>query len=729
VTVVVNGALPRLAVAAPPQGRAYEMVSPVDKHGGDIMAYSARTHTSADGNAIAYGALLAFGDARGTGVAVEYMAQRTPDSWVTHAITPEVPNNTLKGVLATTDVYYDGEFSPDFQKAVLFSGRPVTNDPSVAHVANLYLRGDLRTPGAGAYRLVTGCPLCDATSTPLAPLSGVPGIALWFLPVPAATTPDMGHVVFESIENLTADAPAQPAECGSSAFFPPPSPFFCRPRLYEWDHGTVRLAGILPNGTPADASVAGTSALHIENTPHVVSDGSDGHSRVFFVQPTDESGNTMEQLDPFSALAVHAFTDADQGNLFMRVDHAQTTQLNASERTGAADAFSPAHYLDASANGERIFFMTKQALTDDAPVNTDEKIYMYDASKPDTAPDNLTLVSRDEEPADNADARGLLGTSRDGRYAYLLVTGQLVSGDPTGQTRIFLWHDGRIADVAQVTSSSALSELIDGGPASYRNFMRQARVTPDGRHLEYTTLNSFGGYDQGECFTALGVGCREVYVYSADTNQLACASCNPSGATATVMASVPADELHGGTADSAHENRGITDDGRYVFFSTAEALVPEDTNGKSDAYVYDTQTRAVALLSTGTSTADSWFLDASADGRDAFFVTRQQLVGWDRDSSYDLYDARIGGGLPEPPPTPIECSAGACQGAPSQSPAAGVVASDSYTGPGNASARLRARRHAVRCRHGFVRRRVHGRTRCVKRRARHARAKAKRRTS
>jgi len=725
--IAISGALSGSALAAgglPP--RAYELVSPVDKNGGDVMAYSARTHASTDGDAIGYGALLGFGDVQGTGVAVEYLAQRTPNGWVTHAIDPRVRNDTLKGIIAGADVFYDGDFSPDFQRAVLFSARPVTGDAGVAGVANLYRRDDLRTPGPGTYQLLTACPLCAATSTSLEPLSGTPGISTWFMPALAGTSPDMEHVAFESIFNLTADAPPQPPECGTaSIFFPPPAPVFCHPRLYEWDHGTVRLAGVLPDGSPADASFAGTGARKFEVTPHVVSDGSDGHSRIVFTQPTDASGQTADQLDPFSQLAILVFTSAGQGNVFMRVDHAQTVLLNASERS-SPDAFAPAQYLDASSNGERVFFMTTQALTDDAPANGDMKLYMYDASKPASAPDNLTLVSRDDELADGAFIRGVVGVSRDGHYVYFVSTGQLVSGGPTDQTHLFLWHDGAITDVAPVSTGSALTELVAGGPSSYQNFLRQARVTPDGRNVVFTTLDGIGGYDQSACFTAVGPGCREVYVYSADTNQLACASCNPSGAPATGMASVAADEIHGGAHISGHENRGISDDGRYVFFSTTEALVPEDTNGKSDAYVYDVSTRRVALLSTGKSTSDSWFVDAGADGRDAFFVTRQQLVGWDRDGGYDLYDARVGGGLPEPPAPAAPCGPGACQGTPTPALAAGSLASDSYSGPGNAKARLRAHtraRHArARCRQRAKRRGARGkRRRCVKRTTRRTR--------
>ena len=55
--------------------------------------------------------------------------------------------------------------------------------------------------------------------------------------------------------------------------------------------------------------------------------------------------------------------------------------------------------------------------------------------------------------------------------------------------------------------------------------------------------------------------------------------------------------------------------------------------------------------------------DASANGDDAFFLTRQQLVGIDTDDSVDLYDARVGGGLASqnPPPPPPPCQGDDCQ--------------------------------------------------------------------
>ena len=51
------------------------------------------------------------------------------------------------------------------------------------------------------------------------------------------------------------------------------------------------------------------------------------------------------------------------------------------------------------------------------------------------------------------------------------------------------------------------------------------------------------------------------------------------------------------------------------------------------------------LISTGESAEPSYFGDASANGDDVFFFTRQSLVGQDRDENYDIYDARIDGGI------------------------------------------------------------------------------------
>jgi len=681
-----------------PACRAYEQASPVDKGGGEVMPLSSRTRAASDGNAVSFASLVGSGDVRGTGIAVEYLAQRRPDlgRWVTHSITPTVPNVSLKARVGSGDTNYEGDFSADFGRGLLVSvGRVagVEGDETVKDVPNLYLRDNLRSAGAGEYKLISACPACDASDTPLPPAPNPPNL-MAFLPRPAGASSDLEHVAFESLQVLTSDTPAQSPFCGQDFAepFQIPNPFFCAPHLYEWDHGQLRLAGVLPDGSPADASFAGGRAGTFAYTPHVVSDGSDGHSRIEFTQPTNGTGQTFSEMGLFE----QAFLETT-GNLFQRIDGTETVKLNRSEREACLpepepqpckEEFQPAKYLEASPDGERVFFVTAQALTDDARPGQ-LSIYMYDASKPATDPHNLTLVSPE------GSVQAMVGIGGDGHYAYYLANGRFVA-----------WQDGVRHDIGQRPGGLYRTEQ-DADGLNYGVTERRSRVSPDGRYLLFTSDRPpfEGGYDHGVCPTT-GFGCRELYVYSADTNTVACASCNPSGAPATADANDLATEFHGGAAVTSYQNRAITNDGR-VFFTTAEKLVPGDTNGVSDAYEYNAQTGDVSLISTGTDANPSFFVEASTSGHDVFFATRQQLVGWDTDNAYDLYDARVGGGLPEPPPATAPCEGDSCQGGAGAKPADSVTGSAGLGGPGNPKPRAcpKGRRAVKR----------HGKVRCVKR--------------
>ena len=176
---------------------------------------------------------------------------------------------------------------------------------------------------------------------------------------------------------------------------------------------------------------------------------------------------------------------------------------------------------------------------------------------------------------------------------------------------------------------------------------------------------------------------------------------------------------------SWHLTQALTDDGRRVFFTTGEPLLPEDTNSKNDVYQYDVPTGALHLVTSGQDPSDSYFLEASSDGSDVFFVTRERLVGWDDDTSYDLYDARVGGGFPEPAAPAPRCSGSACQGGAGPQPAASRVGSN-LDGSGDLAAVLKPHRAKRVCKRGFVKKRVRGNRRCVKRARHHERRGANR---
>lgn len=143
----------------------------------------------------------------------------------------------------------------------------------------------------------------------------------------------------------------------------------------------------------------------------------------------------------------------------------------------------------------------------------------------------------------------------------------------------------------------------------------------------------------------------------------------------------------------------MSDDGQRAFFAAKDALVPEDTNELQDVYEWHDGT--VSLVSTGTATKDVRLLGASHSGDDVFFTTNQRLVGWDTDENVDVYDARVGGGFPEPPHPDAICEGEECRGAPTSAPPVTSAGSAVFEGPGNPPApsgcpKGKARRHG-RC--------------------------------
>jgi DNA-binding beta-propeller fold protein YncE len=676
-----------------PDNRAWEQVSPPDKHGSDVIATTVRTRAAATETAAlpmaaTFTSLGGFADEHGSGVASEYMAIRTAQpgtsGWATHGITP--PQNSLSFINDTQffDPLWEGELSSDLTHGVFRAVSPLGDTPAVAHVENLYVRDDLRTPGHGAYQLVSDCTACGATPLPTS-------FATQQVLRLAGASDDFGHVLFESVQPLVPGATATD-DINSGTFIP---------NVYEWDNGTLRLAGVLPDtacGSPpcvAPRSVAGhgagvgTGGANHNYTRNVIS--ADG-SRIFF-------------------------TDGN-GDLYMRSSHASTVKLNRSERT-LPDAPQPATFELASKDGSRVFFTTQEQLTNDDG-DTAVDLYMYDTGA--STGHHLSRLSVDHEPADPPnDVTGVVGVSDDGHYVYFIAAGQLAAGKPlrTPQS-IYEWHDGNISFIGQIS-------VYDGGtdlPSTWDATPLSARVTPDGRHLMFVSHSGAGltSYDNGNTCVASTFDrgdepCGELYVYSADSHQLACASCNPSGAGATANARVNSFEGIGASIQTWHLNHPLSDDGRRVFFSSGEALVSQDTNGKVDAYEYDVPSGTVHLLSSGTEPSNSYFLDASANGDDVFFATRQRLVGWDTDQNYDLYDARVNGGVPEPVAVAPGCSGEGCHGPLTLAPAAAVPGSASIApGVAKVASRPKAKkRKAVKCKRGFVRKRVRGKVHCVKR--------------
>jgi hypothetical protein len=407
------------------------------------------------------------------------------------------------------------------------------------------------------------------------------------------------------------------------------------------------------------------------------------------------------------------FAVPSNGNVYMRTDGATTVQMNASERT-VPESPQPAALWVVSRDGSRAFFTTNEGLVD-SDNDRSADLYMFDTNAP--AGSQLTQVSVDDAPSDGHSANGVLGVSADGSYVYFFSAGQLVAGEPLlgPISGLYAWHDGEMRYIGQPAGSADTSPDALDTSAGFLSL--SSRVSPDGAHLLFMTHSDAGfrgrwgfpGYDHStrRCTFDSGIPgrCRELYLYNADAGTLVCASCDPTGAPATADALLDARTGTGGANTPVHITHALSTDGQRVFFHTREALVPEDSNGRTDVYEYDVPSATVHLISTGKDPADSYFMDASPNGDDVFFATRQRLVGWDVDQNYDLYDARVGGGLPDPVPTPPVCDGETCQGPPTTTPTPDTAASNQFTGAGDATPHLRPHhttrkhQHKRRCTH------------------------------
>jgi hypothetical protein len=91
-----------------------------------------------------------------------------------------------------------------------------------------------------------------------------------------------------------------------------------------------------------------------------------------------------------------------------------------------------------------------------------------------------------------------------------------------------------------------------------------------------------------------------------------------------------------------------------------------------------------------------YFAGASADGGDVYFDTPQRLTWEDVDEHFDIYDARVGGGFPEPAAPAAPCAAaaeGSCQQGSGASPPGSTPATSTFNGPGNPPVKSQKKHH------------------------------------
>jgi hypothetical protein len=679
-----------------PDCRAHEMVSPVDKNGGDIIRGSIGpsdpdgfTQATPDGESLTYSSLAGFGELE-AGVNVnQYLATRGPEGWANRGIRPPVSGQQVD---PNSDAFNGFRqfmaFTPDLCHGWLIDYQtPPMTEEGIDGYPNLYRR-DNCGPHEGELEALTDVALPPGTPKDHIDrhesLHGASG--------------DGSHALFVSRAQLTPEAPAGDGY-----------------KLYDRFSDALRLVSVLPNGSATSGNL-GTSDGWLGNLASAVSE--DG-SRVYWTNGS-QLFIRLNPEQPQSAVAGGKCTQP-----------ARACTIAVSTGNG--------RFWTASADGSRALYTEAG------------KLYEFDLARHQASPATASRLVAEE-------AVGVAGAAADLSRVYFVSrealpeSGQNSEGAEAteGVPNLYAYEVGdestafvATLDKRDVGQKEPDTDAAPSSVVALNPVFRGTRVSPDGGTIAFNSRAPVTGYDNTD--TATGRPAVEVFIYNADSDQLHCPSCNPSGGrpqTEELLVpylfpwdlggtffptDVPAAAWIPTWEQPTYASRPLSDSGGRLFFNSYDALLPRDTNGQMDVYEWEAPGEGscgegdpdyfhrnhgcLHLISTGESPYESEFWEASADGEDVFFTTESSLVPPDP-GSIDLYDARVGGGFAYPAPR-AECEGEACQ-SPPPVPEAPTPASSSFQGAGNVT-QAKPRR---RCPKGKRRVTRQGKSRCAARKGR-----------
>jgi hypothetical protein len=690
--------------SALPDGRAWEMVSPPEKHGANMVTNGAGEQTlqaSRSGDAMAYettAPIEAQPPGFTNGVA-PILARRTPEGWRSQDI--QIPHRESPGQSLTGNEYLF--FSSDLSRAALQPfgsfepGLSAEASEQTAYLRSDYPSGNVNEPCTQAcYRpLVTG--KSGYANVPAGTVFGAETEGRQCSecgPHFQGATSDLSHVALTSTVPLTQATETAPAATNND--------------LYEWSAGKLQLVSVLPNEEGGTA-VAGNLGSRDTNHRTIASAISRDGSRVIWT-PNGSLGLYMR--------------DTLRG---------ETIRLDAVQGGSGNGSAEPSFRL-ASTDGSRVFFTDRQALTVGAGEgDNSNQGDLYECEMV-VAAGGLVCRLSDVTPlssnGESAHVQGVVGSSQDASSVYFVANGVLAKGAVPGTCgpnahagatcNLYVRHDGTTSLVAVLSARDA----PDWGRQTNELVEISARVSPNGRWLAFMSQQRLTGNDNRDAVS--GRPDEQVFLYDGESGRVVCASCDPTGARPVgqeqYRGQVGQTETRffgtngaweNGTSFAAlvpgwtlnlYQSRYLSDSGR-LFFNSLGALVPQDINGTWDVYQYEPpgigdcarsaptfserSGGCVGLISSGTSPQASAFLDASETGGDVFFLTTEKLSPQDLDTSLDVYDAHectaSSPCLPPPavqrPPCGTEAS---CKAAPSPQPGIfGSPSSATFSGQGN----------------------------------------------
>jgi hypothetical protein len=350
----------------------------------------------------------------------------------------------------------------------------------------------------------------------------------------------------------------------------------------------------------------------------------------------------------------------------------------------------------ASSDGKKIFYLVGPS---EQQGETGGELFVYDVQTEESTP-----------VAPTATDMKVVNISKDGSHVYFLSGQQLDGANGTpGGPNLYVWDGTTVKFIAELAEEDITREdrkliywpLVVGmaqqttaiGPGE-----DPSRTTPDGSVFVFESYGQLTDYDNE--------GRLEVYRYSAADGGLTCVSCDQQGDAPTGNAllqgtSPPTEPGTPTTGPAIIPN--VTDDGSRVYFMSSDPLVPGDIDGQQD--VYEWHDGNLSLISYGRSPGTKdWLYGMSTDGRDVFFTSSDLLVPQKEGATTALYDARIGGGFPSDPFS-APCTGESCHGEPTPPPNQPAVGTATFVGPGNPPNRRRAKKRPCRHKHGKAKKR------------------------
>jgi hypothetical protein len=689
--------------------RGWELVSPADKHGALFkpIAEAGVVQAAADGSAISYlSSNPTEADPQGYTNQAQILSARGSSGWQSSDLS--LPYRRATGLSVGVGQEYRF-FSEDLSRAIVqpFLAADLAAISPLATEVTPFLRSNFPAGSPTAF--------CEGICyRPV--LTGAEGVA----DVPGGTkiNPDpsckalcgsLFRAASPSLEDVLLESPAGLTEVPGD-----------EGGLYEWSSAatpseSLQMVSILPNGKPEKRS---------------------GNSFEF---------QTEIDRNPLSSDGSRVVWGALGGHLYLRdVSRNETVQIDANQGgTGAGPV--GAVFQGASSDGSRIFFADQQALVPGAGAESGAPDIYECRIEEAEGPLHCALTDLTPKSAANesASVQGLaLGLSGNGSSIYFVADGVLAENlgadgshaspgqcgpaenSPGSTCNLYVSRNGSVSFVATLSGADGPSwgHGQSGGVGGLPGLT--ARVSPNGEWLAFMSQRSLTGYDNRDAVT--GEPDEEVFLYHAGTGSLVCASCNPTGArphgvefakinaatghmvggdrvwpdTTRIAASIPGWTPYS-SGRALHQSRYLSSEGR-LFFNSSDALAPKDSNGAEDVYEYEPSAGGgapsnscsagnpsfspaaqgcVDLISSGTSGEESALLDASESGDDVFFLTAARLASRDEDSAVDVYDARVGGGEPQPT-QPVQCEGDGCQ-QPATPPLDATPGSLTFEGPGN----------------------------------------------